>query len=72
MTNQRWYNFCITFLGCDSQITKEHAFVLKEKSRMIDKRTIRHAVMHPEKRIKTGIEKLVRTSQSILEIMVNR
>lgn len=34
----------------NSQITKEYAFVLKEKSRMIDEKTIRHAVMHPEKR----------------------
>jgi hypothetical protein len=59
-------------LGCDSQITKEYAFDLKEKSRMIDEKTIRHAVIHPEKRIKAGIEKLVRTSQSILEIVVNR
>lgn len=33
----------------NSQITKEYAFVLKEKSRMIDEKTIRHAVMHPEK-----------------------
>ncbi|MEH7254882.1 DUF2357 domain-containing protein [Neobacillus niacini] len=32
----------------NAQITKEYAFVSKEKSRMIDEKTIRHTAMHPE------------------------
>lgn len=32
----------------NAQITKEYTFVSKEKSRMIDEKTIRHAAKHPE------------------------